>query len=106
MLVPSKEATLARKYEATAERGMYRALKELRQVERDAKGISKPGAVAESRAELGSFFPAGPAMTVVEKLLATPAQSAPIPAPKPVTPARKPAGGGWSEVHITIGRAC
>ncbi len=34
---PSKEACLARKYEAAAERGMYRALKELRLVERPAK---------------------------------------------------------------------
>jgi len=33
---PSKEATLARKYEAAAERGMFRAIKELRQVEQEA----------------------------------------------------------------------
>src|SRR4051794_32206837 len=34
---PSKEATLARKYEAAAERGFFRALKELQRVERQAK---------------------------------------------------------------------
>ena len=33
---PSKEAILARKYEAATERAMYKALKELRQVEADA----------------------------------------------------------------------
>jgi hypothetical protein len=36
MFDPSKEAILARKYEAAAERGMYRALAELRQVEAEA----------------------------------------------------------------------
>jgi hypothetical protein len=35
MFDPSKEATLARQYEAAAERGFYRALKELRQMDRD-----------------------------------------------------------------------
>ncbi len=39
MFDPSKEATLARKYEAAAERGFYRALKELRQVERQCKPV-------------------------------------------------------------------
>ena len=34
---PSAEATLARKYEAAAERGFFRALKELRQVEKAHK---------------------------------------------------------------------
>ena len=61
----SKEGILARKYEAAAERGMFRALKELRVVEAEAEGTPEaeeapategpPGTVA-------SFFPkpAGP----------------------------------------------
>jgi len=46
---PSKEAVLARKYEAAAERGLFRALQELRQVEAEAK--------AAEEAPLGSFSP-------------------------------------------------
>jgi hypothetical protein len=53
---PSKEATLARKYEAAAERSLYRALKELRQLQvsksRDASREFDP-----DEPELGSFFP-------------------------------------------------
>jgi hypothetical protein len=44
----SKEGTLARRYEVAAERGFYRALKELRLVEKQAK-------TAEPTAELESF---------------------------------------------------
>ena len=67
----SKEAVLARKYEAAAERGIYRALRELRQVEAEAEEEIAP-AVASPQVEekpeveeaeaapepgLGSFFP-------------------------------------------------
>ena len=46
---PSKEAILARKYEAATERAMYRAIKELRQVERDhAEGASPSPSPAPS----------------------------------------------------------
>ncbi len=48
---PSKGATLARKYEAAAERGMYRALRELKAVEAEAA----EHAVAEPNRALGSF---------------------------------------------------
>jgi len=54
----SKEAVLARKYEAATERGLYRALKELNEVE--AAGHSEavtPDQVRESET-VGSFFPA------------------------------------------------
>ena len=49
MFDPSKEAELARKYHASAERSFYRALKELRAMQRSAK--------AEARAMMGSFSP-------------------------------------------------
>jgi hypothetical protein len=53
---PSKEATLARKYEAAAERSLYKALKELRQLQaqksKDANQLFDP-----EEPELGSFFP-------------------------------------------------
>ena len=49
----SKEASLARKYEAAAERGFFRALKELRQHERQLKAVE-----AEAfEEELASFLP-------------------------------------------------
>jgi hypothetical protein len=54
---PSPEACLARKYEAAAERGFFRALKELRQVERAAKAAD-PAAQAEAfQRKLASFMP-------------------------------------------------
>ena len=54
---PSKEATLARRYEAAAERGLFRALKEFRQVEREA--AENPQLASPPAFEpLGSFFPA------------------------------------------------
>jgi hypothetical protein len=43
---PSKEAILARRYEAAAERAVYKALNELRRVEAEAAaGMASPGAV-------------------------------------------------------------
>jgi hypothetical protein len=60
MFDPSPEATLARKYEASAERGMYRALKELREVQNEA--AEQPAPVVTTAEEvicepLGSFLP-------------------------------------------------
>jgi hypothetical protein len=59
MFDPSKEATLARKYEAAAERGFFRALKELRLLEKQVKAADPVDQVEEFRKELGSFLPAG-----------------------------------------------
>ena len=59
MFDTSKEATLSRKYEAAAERGFYRALKELRTLRKPVKGLD-PAAKAEVfREELGSIFSRG-----------------------------------------------
>ncbi len=41
MFDPSPEATLARRYQAAAERGFYKALKQLRQMEREAEALLK-----------------------------------------------------------------
>jgi len=57
---PSKEATLARRYEAAAERGFFRTLRELRQVEAEAVDRPEP-APAPAAEPLGSFFPEAPA---------------------------------------------
>jgi hypothetical protein len=114
MFDPSKEATLARKYEAAAERGFFRALKELRQIAREAKGSDVPSAAAaeaaatrKSMGQLASFFPA----VNQPPAAARPAVSTPAPAPKPasaavktVFPAWNPAFGGSVDVPISIGR--
>jgi hypothetical protein len=115
---PSKEATLARRYEAAAERGMFRALKEFRQVERAAKGLdtaalasAEAASARKSLEQLGSFFPeAKPAPIAAKPAVATPAP-APKPASKPspapvrtVFPAWNPVFGGSVDVPITIGR--
>jgi hypothetical protein len=64
MFDPSKEATLARRYEMAAERSFYKAIKELRQLRKEqeeaASGppASAPPAfdVRAHQAKLGSFF--------------------------------------------------
>ena len=60
MFDPSKEATLARKYEAAAERGFLRALKELRQLEKESRGRERAAApafdIAAHQAKLASFL--------------------------------------------------
>jgi len=58
LLDPSKEGVLARKYEAAAERAMYRALKELREVEAEAVDRDEAEDEAPDPAPLASFFPA------------------------------------------------
>jgi hypothetical protein len=52
----SKEACLARRYEAAAERGFYRALKEFRQVEKQVKVAEPDPTLEEMRSELASFL--------------------------------------------------
>ena len=66
---PSKEAILARKYEAAAERGLFRALREFRQIEAEAAEAPAPRPGPDPTPEavedcepLGSFFP-GPGAT-------------------------------------------
>ena len=56
MFDPSKEATLARKYEAAAERGFFRALKELRLLEKQARALDPAVQAEVFRQELGSFL--------------------------------------------------
>ena len=93
---PSKEATLARKYEAAAERGMHRALQEMRAAEKAAAAATRPGparapAVAAASPRLGSFSEGGPAR----------------PEPPATTP-EEPRSGvvtGSGRVPIAIGRA-
>ena len=116
MFDPSKEATLARRYEAAAERGFFRALKEFRQHQRsaDVPSAAKAEAAAtrKSMEQLASFFPAANQPPAPAKpAVATPSVTAkpaskPAPAPvKTVFPAWDPVFGGSVDVPITIGRA-
>ncbi len=52
---PSQGATLARKYEAAAERALYRAVRDLKEVE--AVAADNPPEPAAGRGHLASFFP-------------------------------------------------
>jgi hypothetical protein len=52
---PSKEACLARKYEAAAERGFFRALKEFQQLQKQAKA-SEPSVDSEEFREMLASF--------------------------------------------------
>ncbi len=85
---PSKEATLARQYEAAAERGMHRALKELRAVEVEAAEL------APIPSALGSFSPGA---------FARPVPAAPEPPPAFSAP-RSGEMMASSFVPMTIGR--
>jgi hypothetical protein len=65
MFDPSKEATLARQYEAAAERGFYKALKQLRQMELQGEALLKADddarQAAETSAMMASFYARQPA---------------------------------------------
>ncbi len=104
---PSKEATLARKYEAAAERGMYRAIREMKAVEAANAGQARTARTAGDPAapgRLASFFredvgDPGP----VDRPAMTP-DPAPPQVARPATDGRFMAEPGYSEVPISIGR--
>ena len=89
---PSKEATLARKYEAAAERGFYRALRDLKKIEAEAaKQPARPPAPAPAMASFLSPPPPRPA--------------APVPAPSPTTSGSRIADfEGSTFIPMNIGR--
>ena len=59
MFDTSKEATLARKYEAASERSFYRALKELRELRKPPKGLDPAADAKAFQQELGSILAQG-----------------------------------------------
>ena len=100
----SKEAGLARKYEAAAERGFFRALKELRQLEKQAKAADTATEGDSFREALGSFLQVEKKVAEFE---ARDPEPAPIPPMKPFDrhePAYLPPIRGGVDVPITIGR--
>ena len=111
MFDPSKEVSLARKYEAAAERGFFRALKELRQLEKQAKVDESAVEEEAYRRALGSFLPLEEIDTDLDRMEAKfdamdlePVMPAPSRRPSPASPAAPPAYGGRVDVPFTIGR--
>jgi hypothetical protein len=86
----SREACLARKYEASAERGFFRALKEFRQVEKQAKASAIGPEASPSRSPLGSFLPEVKMPPAPAPIAAQPARIAPPVVAKAVAPVPKP----------------
>ena len=94
---PSKEAALARKYETAAQRSFFRAIKELRTVERQAK-------VTPVVEPLASF---SPHVTPVPVATAPRVEVAPPTPPKPLPTVERIDFSGFRgrvDVPITIGR--
>jgi hypothetical protein len=96
---PSKEACLARKYEAAAVRELHRTLKELKSVEaeaaRRAVEAPMPARTAPPAPPLASFSPGA-----VERPVSPP----PAPVKAPEAP-RNGASGGSSSIPFAVGRA-
>jgi hypothetical protein len=101
---PSKEATLARRYEAAAERGLFRALNEFRQVEKEARAESAPPDSGAARKALGSFFPAGKSLEILDSLSVETPRQVPARTAQTPLPARTIPAPTSFEVPITIGR--
>ncbi len=105
MFDPSKEATLARKYEAAAERGFYRALKELRQMDRALEAAHRPPAPATdilaAQAALASI--SCPEMSDDEFDAFCLEMDVPLPPSRRNSPALT-ASAGQFDLPITVGR--
>jgi hypothetical protein len=80
----SKEATLARKYEAAAERGLFRTLREFREVQAETPAARLEPGEPEIAEELGSSLPEPPEEKIEEEDVDETAPEAP---PEAVTPA-------------------
>jgi hypothetical protein len=109
MFDPSKEATLARQYEASAERGFYRALKQLRQMELQAEAIIKAddqaNDTAEHNAMMASFFESRKASQEIEDEYADIYAKLNIPLPRGPLKSTHPASvDRLVDVPMTIGR--
>jgi hypothetical protein len=104
MFDTSHEATLARRYEAAAERGFFRMLRELREVEKQAKA-AQPGMDYETfREAVGSIFQLEKKLDNLESHFAEPASMFPPALSRLPEPSILPPIGGRVDVPITIGR--
>jgi hypothetical protein len=104
MFDPSEEATLARKYEAAAERGFFRALKELRQLEKQARAAAPVVDDETFRKTLASFFQLEKRASTLEARYSELAPIPPSKAPGRLEPACLTPIDGIFEVPFAIGR--
>jgi hypothetical protein len=106
MFDPSKEATLARQYEAAAERGFFRAIKQLRQMELQVEELLKANDDDATHNEMmGSFFEARQAALESEDEVEAIYAKLNIPRPRgPFKSAQSTATSREVDVPITIGR--
>ncbi len=56
---PSREATLARRYEAAAERGFYRALRQIEEINADPEASDPSGPIADRETSSGELASSG-----------------------------------------------
>jgi hypothetical protein len=108
MFDPSKEASLARRYESAAERGLYRALKEFRQIEKDAKApVDAPEARAKDET-MASILQLEKLAKLADMIPAPTARTAPPIAPRAtnfVPTGVAPPGADYFELPFAIGKA-
>ncbi len=105
MFDPSKEATLARKYEAAAERGFFRAIKELQKMQRSARAGAKVDVALDAQALMGSFLRDQEAGRLLdERLDAMEAELGLPPLPQPDRSAYLAQLKAGIDLPITVGR--
>jgi hypothetical protein len=105
MFDPSKEATLARQYEAASERGFYRAIKQLRQMELQTEELLKANNDATHNEMMGSFFEARQAALESEDEVEAIYAKLNLPRPRgPLKSAQSTTTSLDVDVPITIGR--
>ena len=105
---PSKGACLARQYEAAAQREFYRALKEVRQIEKEAKvALAGPevGAAAARAAVMGSFSQLESMASLLETLPKTSPRPTTTNPPRMAPMVENAPAGGVFDLPFAIGRA-
>ena len=101
MFDPSKEATLARKYENAAERAFFRCLKELQRRESEARAIREAESDRQVEATMGSFLEAAQASRDEDAYFDAMYQELNIPRPSTAPRASKRPG---NDVPVTASR--
>ena len=102
MFDPSKEAVLARRYEVAAERGFYKAIKLLRQMDKEADALLKADETSRVDAMMGSFL--AYQQHARQTNVRDPKPAEPMPA-RPANFTQSPTTGGAVDVPFTIGRS-
>ncbi len=102
---PSREATLARRYEAAAERAFFRCIKELRELNRAPKADAPAAIDRVAKESVGSILAAKEELRRMDAGFNAMSAGADLPTPrKPVNFPHLPPMGGVTDVPITIGR--